>query len=324
MPDKHAPEVSRTFIKGPAKWLSDSYLLAKAVRRQFERIWRKNKSPQNRARLRKQIARCNSLVNKDKSNYYRSLVNENTQDSKKLWQVIRTILHSDRESVLPSHQSKECLANRFVTYFSEKITKIRDSFSSTDSFSLPAPSDLPSFDSFNEVSDEEIQKAIMKSPTKSCLLDPWPTFLVKECLDILVPSITKLVNCSLSEGVVPADFKKAVVTPLIREGSVLGPILFSLYTTPLSKVIQNHPGIGFHFYADDTQLYVHLTHKNVSHAFDRLERCLEDVKKWLSANKLKLNPDKTEFIVLVQKFTVKNSTNPFQLTFLAISSLLSE
>ena len=60
----------------------------------------------------------------------------------------------------------------------------------------------------------------MKSPTKSCLLDPWPTFLVKECLDILVPSITKLVNCSLSEGVVPADFKKAVVTPLIKKSSL--------------------------------------------------------------------------------------------------------
>ena len=208
--DKHAPEVSRTFIKGPAKWLSDSYLLAKAVRRQFERIWRKDKSPQNRARLRKQIARCNSMVNKDKSNYYRSLVNENAQDSKKLWQVLRSALHSDREIVLPSYQSKECLANRFVTYFSDKITKIRDLFSSTDSFSLPAPSDIPSFDSFKEVSDEEIQKAIMKSPTKSCLLDPWPTFLVKECLDILVPS----------EGVVHADFEKAVVTPLIKKASL--------------------------------------------------------------------------------------------------------
>ena len=56
----------------------------------------------------------------------------------------------------------------------------------------------------------------MKSPTKSCLLDPWPTFLVKECLDILLPSITKLVNCSLSEGVVPADFKKDELPTCVR------------------------------------------------------------------------------------------------------------
>ena len=65
-----------------------------------------------------------------------------------------------------------------------------------------------------------VNPAIMKSPAKSCVLDPWPTFLVKECLDILVPSITKLVNCSLSKGVVPADFKKAVVTPLIKKSSL--------------------------------------------------------------------------------------------------------
>ena len=57
----------------------------------------------------------------------------------------------------------------------------------------------------------------MKSPTKSCPLDQWPTFLVKECLNILGPSITKLVNCSLTEGVVPADFKKGVITPLMKK-----------------------------------------------------------------------------------------------------------
>ena len=60
----------------------------------------------------------------------------------------------------------------------------------------------------------------MKSPTKSCLLDPWPTFLVKECIDILFPSITKLVNCSLSEGFVSGGFKKAIVTPLIKMSSL--------------------------------------------------------------------------------------------------------
>ena len=102
----------------------------------------------------------------------------------------------------------------------------------------------------------------------------------------------------------------------VPQGSVLGPILFSLYTTPLSKVIRNHPGIGFYFYADDTQLYVHLTHKNVSHALDRLERCLEDVKKWLSANKLKLNPDKTEFIVFGSKIHREKLNKSFPVNIL--------
>ena len=102
----------------------------------------------------------------------------------------------------------------------------------------------------------------------------------------------------------------------VPQGSVLGPVLFSLYTTPLSKVIRKHPGIGFHFYVDDTQLYVHLTHKNVSHAFDRLESCLEDVKKWLSANKLKLNPDKTEFIVFGSKIQREKLNKSFPVNIL--------
>ena len=46
--------------------------------------------------------------------------------------------------------------------------------------------------------------------------------------------------------------------------------------------MQNHPGISFQFYADDTQLYVYLTHKNVASALDKLSHCLDDVKRWLS------------------------------------------
>ena len=90
--------------------------------------------------------------------------------------------------------------------------KIRNSFYSSDSFILLPPPDVPKFSYFKQVSQEEIRKVFMISPTKSCLLDPYPTFLVKECIDILLPSITRLVNCSLLEGFVPDGLKKAIVT----------------------------------------------------------------------------------------------------------------
>ena len=53
-----------------------------------------------------------------------------------------------------------------------------------------------------------------------CLIDPLPTFLVKECLDLLLPSITRFVSYSLSESLVPDGFKNAVVTSLIKKPSL--------------------------------------------------------------------------------------------------------
>ena len=98
------------------------------------------------------------------------------------------------------------------------------------------PFDPPKLTVFTQVTQDEIGKIISKSPTKSCLLDPLPTFLIKECIDILLPSITKLVNCSLGEELVPDGFKKAVVTPLIKKASL-----------PVEDVKNYHPVSGLSF-----------------------------------------------------------------------------
>ena len=54
-------------------------------------------------------------------------------------------------------------------------------------------------------------------PTKTCMLDPIRTSLTKECLSDLLPLITRIVNSSLCSGVVPPQFKQAIVTPLLKK-----------------------------------------------------------------------------------------------------------
>ena len=67
---------------------------------------------------------------------------------------------------------------------------------------------------FSEVLENEVLKIIKTSSTKPCLLDPVPTFLLKDCVEILLPLITKLVTLPLAEGVFPQKFEKLSLASL--------------------------------------------------------------------------------------------------------------
>ena len=102
----------------------------------------------------------------------------------------------------------------------------------------------------------------------------------------------------------------------VPQGSVLSPLLFSLYTTPLSKIIRLHPYIKFQFYADDAQLYIHLSHKNASAALAKGNACLHDVQQWMSLSRLKLNLEKTLFIVFGSKAQGQKISSHFPVSIL--------
>ena len=91
----------------------------------------------------------------------------------------------------------------------------------------------------------------------------------------------------------------------------------SLYTTPLSQVIRKYTGVKYHFYADDTQLLIHLYPEDSLKSLNHLKSCLNDIQVWMSENKLKLNADKTEFIVFGAKDRYKWLSDSFPVNNLA-------
>ena len=85
---------------------------------------------------------------------------------------------------------------------------------------------------------------------------------------------------------------------------MLGPLLYSLYTSPLGDIARKH-SIPFHFYANDTQLYLLFTSNCPNHLSSTkmsLELCVKDIGDWMQRNKLKLNQDKTELLVISSKY----------------------
>ena len=90
----------------------------------------------------------------------------------------------------------------------------------------------------------------------------------------------------------------------VPQGSVLGPLLFTLYTKPLGLILSEIPGIRFHMFADDTQFWTDVNLDDpldISLKVNVLQTAFAEVHDWMKRYKLKLNTTKTEFLVLTPK-----------------------
>ena len=94
----------------------------------------------------------------------------------------------------------------------------------------------------------------------------------------------------------------------VPQGSVPGPVLFTLYSQPLSDVIQTH-NCSFHKYADDTEIAKGAPPVSFPSVQASVQSCITDILSWMNSNKLKLNTDKTEVMKSGTDYWLKQVPN---------------
>ena len=131
--DRHAPLKAKTITLRPtALWYTEELRSEKKNCRALERRWRSSKRESDYSRFKEQCLRVNALIKKTKVDYYSGTIRESSNNPRTLFNTVNKLLHKRVPVEYPSGCASDGdLANKFIDFFGEKITVLRNSLDST-------------------------------------------------------------------------------------------------------------------------------------------------------------------------------------------------
>ena len=190
------------------------------LRQRCEREWLKTRLEIRKELYARQQERVVRIINSAKRDYFRiAIVSATPSDT---YKIINGLMTNATVRSLPSHDSEQDLAHRFVQFFHCKVANIHPALDNIQQQlpplkEEPLPAAVPILDSFSNVTSADLRKLVQGSASVLCMLDPAPARLLKESavLDCVLPHMLRVVSESLESSAGPACLKIAVIIRIV-------------------------------------------------------------------------------------------------------------
>ena len=222
--EKHCPTITKRYKPKQSKspWFNSNLQHLKQKRRQCERLYRKVLDSESLKAWKSARREYSKELKNTRTNFYSKQIDNCTEDPKQFHKILGKLTGYKKERSLPYHDDPIILAESLSSYFSDKVSNIRNSIRPdvlNDNYNKTISNKNTSLQQFDQINSQELTLILTQMNSKTCDLDPIPTMIIKKFIPLLLPIISRIVNLSIASCTFPNALKHAVITPVSKSTS---------------------------------------------------------------------------------------------------------